>query len=141
MLRGLSPLLSPELMAVLLRMGHGDDLVLADGNFPAESLGQRVIRADGHGVLPLLQAIAPLFPLDDFVTDAVKVMQPVSGPEPSIWTEYRRILTASAGRTVTLVPVERYAFYEAARRAFAVVATSDTALYANLLLKKGVIRG
>lgn len=142
MLLGIPPLVSPELMDVLMRMGHGDDLVLADGNFPAETLGRRVVRADGHGVPALLAAILKLLPIDDFVPDPVKVMQPVDPklPEPPIWEEFRKELTGSVGPSVLLTPVERFEFYRQAREAFAVIATGETAVYANLLLKKGVVR-
>uniref|UniRef100_A0A7C4LPU0 Fucose isomerase n=1 Tax=Schlesneria paludicola TaxID=360056 RepID=A0A7C4LPU0_9PLAN len=141
MLRGIPPILSPELMAVLMRMGHGDDLVLADGNFPAEAVGRRVVRADGHGVVPLLEAVLRFFPLDTFVEHPARVMRPVDphAPEPAIWSDFRRAMAASESRPVPLLPVERFEFYELARSAYAVVATGETAVYANLILKKGVV--
>lgn len=141
MLKGISPLISPELMDVLMRMGHGDDLVLADGNFPAETMGQRVVRCDGHGVPALLEAILPLLPIDDFVDDPVQVMQPVDpdAAEPPIWNEFRAKLDQHAERPLVLNPVERFEFYRRAQQAFAVVATGETAIYANLLIKKGVV--
>lgn len=142
MLKGISPLLSPELLSVLARMGHGDDIVIADGNFPAESVGQRVVRADGHGVVALLHALLPLFPIDTFVDGPAIVMQPVDPhtPEPPIWTNFRAALQRAEGRAIPLVPIERQAFYDRAKQAFAVVATGETAVYANLMLKKGVVR-
>lgn len=142
MLKNIPAVLSPELLSVLLRMGHGDDLVIADGHFPAESCGQRVIRADGLSVAALLDAILYLFPLDTFVDDPVKVMQPVDAatPEPPVWNTYREIV-ARRERPMTLQPIERFQFYELTKSAFAVVATSDTAVYANILLKKGIARG
>ncbi len=141
MLKHIPPILSPQLLTVLARMGHGDELVLADGNFPAESRGREVVRADGHGVPALLEAILQLLPLDTFVAEPAIVMQPVdtSDREPPVWDEYRRIISAAEGREIPLAPLERFAFYERAGRAFAIVATSETALYGNLILKKGVI--
>lgn len=141
MLKRIPPVLSPELMQVLLSMGHGDGLVLADGNFPAASHAQRLVRADGHGVPVLLEAIMQFFPLDTYVADAAVVMAVVPGDEvvPVIWQEYERILSESEGRRVELTEIERHEFYARARQAFAVVATGETALYANLLLVKGVV--
>jgi len=140
-LKGIPPILSPDLLSVLMRMGHGDDLVIADGNFPSEGVGQRVIRADGHGVVPLLAAILQLFPIDTFVDDPAVVMQPVKKrtPEPPIWTSFRAALQRAEGRPIPLAPIERHEFYARAKQAFAVVATGETAVYANLMLKKGVV--
>ena len=141
MLKHIPPCISPELMAVLMRMGHGDEIVLADGNFPAESHTQRSVRADGHGVPELLDAILKFFPMDTFVDHPASVMQPVdpTTPEPSIWTEYRQLLAKHEGREIELRPVERFRFYDLARSAYAIVATGETAIYANLILKKGVV--
>jgi len=142
MLKGIAKLISPELMMVLMKMGHGDELVLADGNFPADSHGQRVVRADGLGATAVLEAIVPLFPLDTFVEDPLLVMRPVdaSADEPEIWGAFRRCLAADNPPPVTLKPLERFAFYDRARQAYAIVATGETALYANLILKKGVVQ-
>lgn len=141
MLKGIPPILSPELLAILARMGHGDDLVIADGNFPAEAVAQRLVRADGHGVPAILQAVLQLLPVDTFVPDPVVVMQPVDAdtPEPPIWAQFRIALQRAEGRPIPLTPIERQAFYDRARKAFAVIATGETAVYANLLLKKGVV--
>ena len=141
MLKGVSSAISPELMAVLMRMGHGDEIVLADGNFPADSHAQRLVRADGLNVPQILQAIAPLFPLDTYA-DPAFVMQPVPGdpPSPPIWEQFRELLQTFEQRPIELTEVERFAFYEQAKQAYAVVATSETALYANLILKKGVVQ-
>ena len=127
MLKGVPDVISPELMHVLMKMGHGDSLVLADGNFPADSHAQRIVRADGLGVPALLEAILQFFPLDTFVTAPAAVMKPVDSEaaEPSIWTEYRRLLDAAAGRHVKVEQVERMAFYDRARRAYAIVATGE----------------
>ncbi len=141
MLKLIPPCLSPELMSLLMRMGHGDELVLADGNFPAESHAQRLVRADGHGVPELLDAILKFFPLDTFVDHPASVMQPVdeATPEPPIWTEYRTLIAKHEGREIELRPVERFHFYDFAKASYAIVATGETAVYANLILKKGVV--
>jgi L-fucose mutarotase len=141
MLKGIPPAISPELMYTLMKMGHGDELVLADGNFPADSHAQRIVRADGLGVPDVLEAIAQFYPLDQYVDAAAFVMQPVPGdpPEPPIWSQFAELLEASEGKSVELKQVERFDFYEQAKKAYAVVATSETALYANLILKKGVV--
>jgi len=122
-------------------MGHGDELVLADGNFPSASIAQRLLRADGHGVPALLTAILDLFPLDTFVDHPAALMAVVPGHnyQPSIWDEYRRIIQASGEPFHDFEYVERFAFYERARQAYAVLATGESALYANLILKKGVV--
>jgi L-fucose mutarotase len=141
MLKNIPPCLSPELVSLLMRMGHGDEIVLADGNFPAESHAQRLVRADGHGVSVLLDAILKFFPLDTFVDHPASVMQPVDPetPEPPIWTEYRTLLKKHEEREVELRPVERFRFYDFAKSSYAIVATGETAVYANLILKKGVV--
>jgi L-fucose mutarotase len=141
MLKGIPPAISPELMFMLMKMGHGDELVLADGNFPADSHARRIVRADGLSVPDVLGAILQFFPLDTYVDAAAFVMQPVPGdpPQPPIWRRFSQLLDASEGRPVALRQVERFAFYEQAKQAYAVVATSETALYANLILKKGVV--
>ncbi len=142
MLKGIPDVLSPALMGVLMEMGHGDELVLADGNFPAASHTQRVVRADGHGVPQLLEAVLKFLPLDTFVETPAAVMKPVDGstPEPPIWQDFRDLIDAAEERAVRLELVERFAFYERAKSAFAIVATSEKAIYANLILKKGVVR-
>jgi L-fucose mutarotase len=141
MLKGIPPALSPELMYTLMKMGHGDELVLADGNFPADSVAQRIVRADGLSVPDVLQPVLQFFPLDAYAEAAAFVMQPVPGdpPQPPIWDTFQQLLDGAGGQSVELRQVERFAFYEQAKRAYAVVATSETALYANLILKKGVV--
>jgi L-fucose mutarotase len=141
MLNGVPPILSPELMFAMMKMGHGDELVLADGNFPADANAQRIERADGHGVVALLEAALKFFPLDTFVEAPVAVMQPVGddAAEPPIWGDFRRLTTAAAGRSIELDCVERFDFYERTRNAYAIVATGETAIYANVILKKGVV--
>lgn len=140
MLKGVSPLLSPELLATLCRMGHGDELVLADAHFPGESLGVSVVRADGLRVAPLLDAILPLFELDAYVDAPVVMMDAVPGDtlEPVVETAYRAAIDRHAPNTPAIARVERFAFYERAKRAFAIVMTGETAKYSNVILKKGV---
>lgn len=141
MLKGIPSIISAELMHALMSMGHGDEIVLADGNFPAAACAQRLVAAPGHGVPVLLEAVLRFLPLDTYVEDKAVVMGVVPGDStvPVIWDEYRRLLAAAEGRPVALTEIARAAFYERARQAFVVVATSEAALYANLILKKGVI--
>lgn len=141
MLKGISPLISPELLKVLCEMGHGDEIVLADANFPAESMGQRVVRADGIGAAELLRAILPLFPLDQYDESNFVLMSVVPGDpiEPVIWDEYRATLTAYEP-DAKIQTIDRFAYYERANKAYCIVATGESAQYANILLKKGVIR-
>ncbi len=139
MLKNISPILSPELLKTLMEMGHGDELVLGDGNFPSASVAQRLLRTDGHGVPELLDAILKLFPLDQYVDSPVALMDNGdSENRPAIWVEYKSIVEKNEGdRQIELV--ERFAFYERAKKAYAVVATGETAIYANVILKKGVV--
>lgn len=141
MLKNIPCLLSPELLKILMEMGHGDEIVIADGNFPAASIAQRLVRADGHGVPAVLEAVLKLFPLDIYVEKPVALMQVVPGDKVKtpIWDHYRRILKASGETFSEFENVERFAFYERAKKAYAVVATSEGAPYANIILKKGVI--
>ena len=145
MLKGISPLLSPELLKVLCEMGHGDELVIADGNFPCESMGKNavVIRADGHGVPELLDAILRLIPLDAYVEKPVALMEVVPGdtcPTPEIWDVYKKILEKYEPDNCAIDMTERFAFYERASKAYLIIATGETAIYANILLKKGVLK-
>jgi L-fucose mutarotase len=140
MLVGISPLISPELLSVLCRMGHGDEIVLADAHFPGESVNERVIRADGLRVPDLLDAILPLFALDTYVRSPLFMMAPVPGDalDPAVEESYRRAIDKHAPDTPPIERVERFAFYEQAKDAFAVVMTGETAKYGNIILKKGV---
>ena len=141
MLKGLSPLLTPELLKILCDMGHGDEIVLADGNFPSEAIGQRVVRLDAHAGTDVLKAIMSVFPIDTYSDPNAFLMEVVPGDnvETPIWDEYSHIMKESEGETVRIGHIERFAFYERAKKAYAVIATGETALYANLILKKGVI--
>ncbi len=140
MLTGIPSILSPELLKILMEMGHGDELVIGDGNFPAASMAQRLARCDGHPVPPLLDAILALFPLDTFVDSPVALMAVVGGgDEPPIWKTYREIVGRRSPDASGVEHVERFAFYERAKQAYAIVATGESALYANVILKKGVV--
>ncbi len=141
MLKHIPAILSPELLKILMEMGHGDEIVIADGNFPAASIAQRLIRLDGHGVPPVLEAILKLFPLDPYVEKAVSLMELVPGDtvKTPIWDDYRNIIKAGGEPFEDFQMVERFAFYERAKQAYAVIATGETALYANIILKKGVV--
>ena len=144
MLKGIPKIISPELLKVLCEMGHSDTIVIADGNFPAESLGKnaKVIRCDGHGGAELLDAILQLFPLDTYVEKPVSLMEVVSGDnvETPIWDEYKSIIAKYDDRGAdTVANIERFAFYEEAKKAYAIIATGESALYANIILQKGVI--
>lgn len=139
MLNGIPALLTPELLKVMMEMGHGDELVLADGNYPLNAHPDRVIRLDGHGVCEILQAVLPLFPLDRMRDDPVLLTQQPSGqPEPPIWKQYRGIIRKSAG-DIALTPITNIDFYARTRKSTVLVTTSETALYANLILVKGVV--
>ena len=144
MLKNIPPILSPELLKTLCEMGHSDRIVIADGNFPAESMGKncKVIRADGHGVPELLDAILTLFPLDTYVDKPVSLMQVMAGDdaETPIWEDYKRIVAKHDPRGETAIgEIERFAFYEEAKTAYAIIATGEKAVYANVMLQKGVV--
>ena len=141
MLKGIPNILPPELLKILMEMGHGDEIVIADGNFPAASHAQRLVRCDGHGVPPLLDAILRLFPLDAFVKHSAALMAVVPGDNytPEIWPVYKKIAQQHEPQFAEFEMMERYAFYNRARSAYAIVATGETARYANIILKKGII--
>lgn len=144
MLKHIPPILSPALLKVLMEMGHGDEIVLGDGNFPAESMGTNavVLRADGHTVPELLDAVLTLFPLDQYSEKPVALMEVVPGDPvvPSIWDTYRELLQKHDPEHCQIEMVERFTFYKRAKRAYCIVATGETAIYANILLKKGVVQ-
>ena len=144
MLKGIPPIISPELLKVLCEMGHGDKIVIADGNFSAESAGKNaiVIRCDGHGVPELLDAILQLFPLDVYTDKPVTLMDVLPGDtvKTPIWDVYKSIIAKYDERKDSVVgKISRSAFYDEARGAYAIIATSEKALYANILLQKGVL--
>ena len=139
MLKGISPIISPELLKILCEMGHGDEIVIGDGNFPAASNAKRLVRLDGHGVPEILDAVLKLIPLDSYVESPAMLMATGEGEAtPEIWATYEEIINKNNGET-KISSIERFAFYERARSAYAVIATGETAIYANIILKKGVI--
>ena len=140
MLVGISPLMSPELLATLYRMGHGDEIVLADAHFPGHSVHANTLRADGLKVADLLDAILPLFSLDEYVDSPVCMMAPVPGDsaDPAVEAAFRQAIDRHWPQTPPIAMIERFAFYEQTQRAFCVVMTGETAKYGNIILKKGV---
>ena len=139
MLKNISPILSPELLKILMEMGHGDELVIGDGNFPAAANAQRLVRLDGHRVPEVLDAIVQIFPLDTYVEAPVALMDNNDADNrPAIWATYEDVVKKNEGDKKFEL-VERFAFYERARKAYAIVATGETAIYANIILKKGVV--
>jgi L-fucose mutarotase len=142
MLKGLDPILAPELLSALRCMGHGDEIALVDADFPACSLGVPVIRLDGVSVTRALDAVLSVLPLDDFVPEAAWHMQVVGQGDQDlpIFAEFREIISRRAGTHMRLASLERFAFYERTRGVFRVVATSEERLYGNIILKKGIIR-
>ena len=145
MLIGIPSILSPALLKVLCEMGHSDTIVLADGNFPAQSIaaGAPVIRCDGHGIPELLDAILQVFPLDRYVMQPVHLMQvmPDDPVQTPIWKEYEAIIKKYDPRGKACIgSFERFSFYEEARHAYAIIATGETALYGNIILQKGVVQ-
>ena len=141
MLKGISPILSPELLKILMEMGHGDELCIGDGNVPAASIAQRLVRLDGHGVTEILDAILALFPLDTYVDAPVTLMQVVPGDnvDPVIWKDYEKVIRKHEGDK-KIENIGRFEFYDRAKKCYAVVATGESALYANIILKKGVVK-
>jgi L-fucose mutarotase len=139
MLKGIAPCISPDLLKVLAEMGHGDELVLADAHFPGHTMNPRVLRADGLSVTTLLDGILPLFELDSYA-DPLVMMAAVPGDalDPAVETSYMKAVHRHVPAASPPVRIDRFAFYDRARQAFAVVMTGETAKYGNLLLKKGV---
>ena len=140
MLKGINKIISPELLCILAKMGHGDEIVLSDGNFPGESIGRTVLRSDGTGVPELLSAILEIFPLDEYDNN-VYLMDKTEKDRDlkvEIWDEYREIVRAHTDKEPVFL--ERFEFYERAKKAYAVVVTGEGAIYANVILKKGVVK-
>lgn len=142
MLKGLNPLLSPALLHTLRAMGHGDDLVIVDANYPAEAMGLPVIRLDGSTAPAVLDAVLSVMPLDTFVPEAAWCMAVVDDPdaEQPIFGEFREAIRRNEGDDFHLAKLERFGFYTRAKACFAVVATGERRLYGNIMLKKGVVR-
>lgn len=141
MLKNIPSIISPDLLKILMEMGHGDEIVVADGNFPAASIAQRLVRLDGHAIPEILDAMFKLFPLDTYVEHPVGLMAVMPGDpyKPVIWDEYRKIILASKEPFKDFEYIEKFAFYERAKKAYAVIATGESALYANIIIKKGVV--
>ncbi|MBO4413723.1 MAG: fucose isomerase [Clostridia bacterium] len=141
MLKNIPPVISPELLKILDEMGHGDEIVIGDGNFPSESVNSRTVRADGHGGAEILDAVLSLLPLDTHVSENLILMEVTPGEnvETPIWDEYKRIAEEREPGRARFGKTERFAFYDRAAKAYAVVATGERALYANVIVKKGVL--
>ena len=140
MLKGIHPALSPELLKVLAEMGHGDEIVLSDAHFPAHQLNHKVIRADGIQIATLLEVITPLFEYDQYVERPLAMMQAVPGDslDPAVEERYLAAIAKINGKAPLVERVERFAFYDRAKTAYAVVITGELAKYGNIILKKGV---
>jgi len=138
MLKGIPSIITPELLKILMEMGHGDELVIGDGNLPGQSMGKRCVRCDGHGVPELLRAILKLFPLDTY-EKPVFIMEKVPGDdvETPIWDTFEEILKEHTDEKME--KIERFKFYERAKNAYAIVMTGETALYGCIILKKGIL--
>ena len=141
MLKRIPKILSPQLIKALMEMGHGDEIVIADGNFPCNSISDNVIRADGLSGTDILKSVLELFPLDSYVDEQVLLMEVVPGDDykPLIWDQYKSILIAS-GESFSIGYLDRFAFYDRAKKSYAIIATGEEALYANIILKKGVVK-
>jgi len=141
MLKNIPVVLSPELMKTLMEMGHGDELIIVDGNYPAHNQGVKVIRADGIDTETMLEAILTYFPLDTYSEHSAVLMQVVEGDPtiPVVWDRYKEILKEKGYETNVIEQIDRFDFYDRSKKAYVIIATSDQALYANILLKKGVV--
>ena len=143
MLKGLDPLLGPELLATLRGMGHGDEIAIVDGNYPGVEHARRLIRLDGHHLIPVLDAMLSVLPIDDFEPEPIRRMLVVgdAAAVPAVQEEVEAVVAASQAAPTPLPGIERFAFYEAARKAFGVVQVGDARPYGCFLLRKGVIAG
>jgi len=142
MLKQIPKNISPQLIKALMEMGHGDEIVLADANYPAASNAKQLIRCDGLGMPEILASILKLFPLDTYVNAAFCLMDVANSEnfKPEIWETYEKILSDSTGENKTIEKLERFEFYERGKKAYVIVATGEEALYANILLRKGVVK-
>ena len=141
MLKGIPAIIPPELMKILMEMGHGDELLICDGNYPKFGCPERCVRMDGHGIPEILDALLKFFPLDPYVETPVSLMEVVPGDpvETPIWDEYAKIVEKYEPGT-KIGHIERFKFYDEAKKAYAIIATGETALYANIILQKGVVK-
>lgn len=140
MLKGINPVISPELLKILCEMGHGSEILFADGNFPAHDYNvKKIIRLDGVGIPAILKAIMPLLPLDTFIDKPAILMQPNAdfGREPSVWSKYKNIIEEH--QKIDYEYLERFKFYDRCKNVYAIVSTSELEIYANIILKKGVV--
>ncbi|MDR1734309.1 MAG: fucose isomerase [Oscillospiraceae bacterium] len=141
MLKNIPAILSPDLLKILMEMGHGDELVIGDANFPAAANAKRLVRCDGHKITTILDAILRVFPLDYAVECPAALMDNKDPANPPVvWAQFKEIITRREGaERANMEPVERFAFYERARNAYAIVASSDPVKYGNILIKKGIV--
>ena len=144
MLKGIPKIISPELLKILMEMGHGDEIVIGDGNFPGQSVAKdsKCVRCDGHGTCELLEAILTLFPLDTYAKP-VYIMEKVPGDtvETPIWDEYKKIIAKHDSRGAEAIgEIDRFDFYDEAKKCYAIISTGEGAIYANVMLQKGVIK-
>jgi len=140
MLKGINPLLSPDLLKLLSEMGHGDEIIIADGGFPAAKLARNLVRADGVGCVAMLDAVLSVFPLDQYDSQNFVLMETTGNDQPpAIWEEYAEVLKKHEP-DAHIEHIERFNYYARAEKAYAVVATGEMAPYGNILLKKGCIR-
>ncbi|GKV65936.1 MULTISPECIES: RbsD/FucU family protein [unclassified Sporosarcina] len=141
MLKNIPNNLSPDILKILMEMGHGDEILIADGNFPSVSHTTNILRLDGQSVPEVLRSILFLLPLDDYEESGVKLMEPKENEGiPVIWNEYAEILKQTNNDHISLTKFERFDFYKQAKKAYAIIATGEQALYANIILRKGVIK-
>ena len=142
MLKGIPTILSPELLKIMMEMGHGDEIIISDGNFPGASNANKLVRCDGNTVSQVIDAMLKFFPLDSYVEFPVALMAVVPGDnvKPVIWDEYKKIIEKYEPAVKEFEMMDRFDFYERAKRAYAIVTTGETAQYANIILKKGVVK-
>ncbi len=142
MLKGIPSILNPELLKIMMEMGHGDEIVLADGNFPSFAHPDKVVRLDGHGIPEIMDAILKFMPLDSYVDNPTIYMAVLPGDDyvPEIWAEYEKIGKKYEEDGLREISINKYDFYDRAKKAYALVTTSESALYANVIFKKGVIK-
>ena len=141
MLKGIPAILSPDLLKILMEMGHGDELVIADGNFPAFAHPEKVVRLDGHGITEILDAVLQFMPIDPYVQNPTVFMEvlPDDPYVPEIWGAYEEIGRKHEDKGLREIKINKFDFYDRAKKAHAVITTSEKALYANIILKKGVV--
>jgi L-fucose mutarotase len=141
MLKNIPPIITPDLMKTMMEMGHGDELIIADGNYPSFSQNVKTISMDGHGVEVILDAILGFFPLDTYVKNPIALMRVMDGDPtvPKIWDSYYKIFKKYGYNKSLIYNIDRFDFYDRSKRSFAIISTSEKELYANILLKKGVV--